>query len=963
MAGALVSASTGAMGSLLGKLGAMLTDEYKLLKDVRGDIKFLKDELEVMNAFLLKMSDVEEPDEPTKLRVIAVREMSYKIEDNIDKFMVHVEEHQSSCSEAHGIRKLIEKCNSLLPDIKTRHKIAKEVKDIKNQIKEVSDRFLRYKTDESCTSTPAKDKVDPRLRALYKDATELVGIDGPRDELVKWLNEKEGESLRFVSVVGYGGLGKTTLANQIRATLLGTTFECGAFVSISRKPDMKAILRSILSQITKQDNAFYGIDDIQLIMDKIREFLHDRRYFIIIDDIWELGTWEDLKSVFVKNTCGSRIMITTRIVDVAKSCSPSNEDLVYEMKLLSDADSKKLFFKRIFGCEESCPDSLKEASKDILKRCRGLPLAVNAISSLLATTSETKEEWDRVRHSIRSSNAKSDIIDTMNYILSLSYFGLPHHLRSCILYLALFPEDELIRRERLVRRWISEGFIHGKSGQDLMELGDEYFHQLVNRSLIQPEKIGYDGKVWHCRVHDTILDFLIAKSSEENLCTVLKEKCKPDGIVRRISIMGTEGEDIIEQLDLSQARSISSFGDIKQLPSLGMSKSLRVLDLQHCGKLENHHIKDIGRLYHLRYLDISFTGITELPRQIGELLYLETLVTSYKLRELPESTTRLCRLARLFVSPGCKLPDGLGNLVNLQELDKIDALQLKHVEELGKLTNLRKLKIRLITDQIERDTLVQSKEKLVSSLCKLDECGLGSLSIEYHMREEEPFLPALGCIREVIVYPRGNCRVSRWLASLPNLHILHIRDTMKIEQQDIEMIGMIPNLLELTLCFSIVDGRQLIIRCKGFQQLQRFEVYFAGMGVLMFEPGAMPRLEELRLRDFKVKPKSAAIDFDFGIQHLSSLARLTVSLSCFCSTAAEVKAAEDDFRSMAKANPNRPTLEMTRRNPHEMLQDEQKDMAGSGTTPEKEEATNSSMPNRRCTFGYIWSPSYSNCNK
>ena len=125
---------------------------------------------------------------------------------------------------------------------------------------------------------PAKDKVDPRLRELYKDATELVGIDEPRDELVKWLNEKEGdESLKFVSVVGYGGLGKTTLANQIRVNL-AATFECGAFVSISRKPDLKAILRSILSQITKNDNAYSGLDDIQLIIDKIRKFLQERRY-------------------------------------------------------------------------------------------------------------------------------------------------------------------------------------------------------------------------------------------------------------------------------------------------------------------------------------------------------------------------------------------------------------------------------------------------------------------------------------------------------------------------------------------------------------------------------------------------------------------------------------------------------------------------------------------------------------
>nr|ATY37426.1 SrTm5 resistance protein [Triticum monococcum]UFE16541.1 Sr22b [Triticum monococcum] len=934
MAEVLVSASTGAMGSLLRKLGAMLTDEYKLLKNVRGDIKFLKDELEVMCAFLLKMSDVEEPDEPTKLRVTAVREMSYKIEDNIDKFMVLVE-HESSCSEAaHGVAKLMDKCKNLLPDIKTRRRIAKEVKDIKKEIKDVSDRFSRYKIDESSSSMPAKGKVDPRLRAVYKDAAELVGIDGPKDELVKWLNEKEGQSLKSVSIVGYGGLGKTTLANQIRVNL-GATFDCGAFVSISRKPDMKAILRSILSQITKKDEACSRLDDIQLIIDKIREFLQDTRYFIIIDDIWELGTWETLKCAFVKNTLGSRIIITTRIVDVAKSCSPSSEDLVYEMKPLSEADSKKLFFKRIFGCEESCPDSLKEAANDILKKCRGLPLAINAISSVLVTTRETKEEWDRVRHSIRSSKVKSDIIETMNYILSLSYFDLPHHLRSCLLYLALFPEDQLIGRKRLVRRWISEGFIHGESGQDLMELGEEYFHQLVNRSLIQPGNIGYDGKAMYCRVHDTILDFLIDKSSEENMCTVLKKQCKPNGIVRRLSLMGNEDEEIVEQLDLSHARSISAFGDIKLLPSLGRSKCLRVLDLQGCDQLENHHIKDIERLYQLRYLDISSTGITELPRQIGELLYLETLV-AYGLRELPESTSRLQRLARLFVYSGCKLPGGLGNLINLQELDCVDALHLKHVEELGKLTNLRKLSIKLDTGGIEGNKLEESKEKLVSSLCKLDECGLRSLSIHYYLREkdgEEPFLPALGCIQEVCVYGQDISRISRWLASLPNLHRLFLNQP-KIEQQDIEMIGLIPNLIDLSLSlYKTDDAGRLIIRREGFQQLQSFRVYHTRMGVLMFEPGAMPRLKELKFYDFIGKPKSGAVDFDFGIQHLSSLARLTVDLSCVGWTAAEVEAAEDAFKSMAEANPNRPILEMTRLFPQDMLRDEQIDMAGSATTP------------------------------
>jgi hypothetical protein len=200
------------------------------------------------------------------------------------------------------------------------------------------------------------------------------------------------------------------------------------------------------------------------------------------------------------------------------------------------------------------------------------------------------------------------------------------------------------------------------------------------------------------------------------------------------------------------------------------------------------------------------------------------------------------------------------------------------------------------------------------------------------MNGEEPFLPALGCIREVYVYGKDVFRIFRWLASLPNLNKLSFTFS-KIEQQDIEMTGLIPNLLELTLfSVNLYDARQLIISCKGFQKLQIFTGFYSHMGALMFEPGAMPRLKELTLRiTWNKKPNFAAVNFDLGIQHLSSLARLVVELDCHGFTAAEVKAMEDAFKSMAEANPNPPTLEMTRCRQYHMLQDEQIDMGGSGT--------------------------------
>lgn len=279
MAEILVSTSTGAMNSLLIKLGILLSDKYKLLKHVHEDIRFLIEELEAMQAFLRRMADVEELDEQGRLRVRVVRELSYDIEDHVDKFMVGVHRDSSSMS-IHGFMKLIEKTKRWINDIKVRHQIVKEVKTIKIQVKEASERYARYKIDGS-PSVPRNAEIDPRVLAVFKDASELVGIEGPRDELVKWLKEdREDESAhlrRTVSIVGLGGAGKTTLANQVYQKV-GANFNCGAFVSVSRKPDLANVLCSLLSQICKQEDFNTRAGDQLLIINKIREFLKDKRY-------------------------------------------------------------------------------------------------------------------------------------------------------------------------------------------------------------------------------------------------------------------------------------------------------------------------------------------------------------------------------------------------------------------------------------------------------------------------------------------------------------------------------------------------------------------------------------------------------------------------------------------------------------------------------------------------------------
>ena len=164
---------------------------------------------------------------------------------------------------------------------------------------------------------------------------------------------------------------------------------------------------------------------------------------------------------------GSRLITTTRIVSVSKSCCSSTNDLVYQMKPLSGDDSKRLFYKRIFSGESECPLEFQEVSINILKKCAGVPLAIVTIASLLASDQGVKhvDEWHALLGSIGRGLTEDPSVEEMLRILSFSYYDLPSHLRTCLLYLSMFPEDRKIRKDQLIWMWIAESFVQSRKGK------------------------------------------------------------------------------------------------------------------------------------------------------------------------------------------------------------------------------------------------------------------------------------------------------------------------------------------------------------------------------------------------------------------------------------------------------------------------------------------------------------------
>lgn len=272
---------TGAMSALLPKLGLLLKEEYDLQKGVKDGVKFLMAELESMHAALEKVSDVpaDQLDKQVKLWARDVREMSYDIDDIVDTFLVRMEGRKTGYGRR-TIKGIIYRCRKSVSMFKERHKIAIDIRGIKALVCGAKERRDRYNVDG--VVRPATTSVDPRLSAMFKKVTELVGVEERRDELIKMLSKGDqvsSKNLKIVSIAGLGGLGKTTLAKVVYDKLK-IEFKCSAFVSVGQNPDVRKVLKDILFQLDKKkyEDIHDRTRDEKQLIDLLWQFLGKKRY-------------------------------------------------------------------------------------------------------------------------------------------------------------------------------------------------------------------------------------------------------------------------------------------------------------------------------------------------------------------------------------------------------------------------------------------------------------------------------------------------------------------------------------------------------------------------------------------------------------------------------------------------------------------------------------------------------------
>ncbi|CAL5330559.1 unnamed protein product [Camellia sinensis] len=882
------------------RLGEVLIQEANFLRGVSGQVEEMQRELNRMQCFLKDAAAKrEEGDERVHNWVAEIREAAYDAEAVIDTFIIKVGFRRETGSILNVLMRY--SCVFKFKGCIAIHKVGVEINSIKTKIASIRTSLETYGISAIREGESSSSEKQRLLRRSYPHIVEedIVGLDDDIKTIVEHL-VKEERQCRVVSIWGMGGLGKTTLAKKVyNHNDVRRHFDSFAWAFISQQCNVREVLEGILIKLSIEWREQIKLMKHEELVEKLFEVQSQKKCLVVIDDIWKAQDWEILSTAFPnKKDAGSKILLTTRIEEVA-----SYADQLHKLRHLTKDESWELFEKKA-STEFELSTKMMELGKEMVKHCGGLPLAIVVLGGLLANK-HRMGEWEMVSRNIsyylnkkgKASHGGVPVSD----ILALSYQDLPYHLKACFLYLSHLPEDYFICAEKLVQMWMAEGIVSSsvppaqvgemRVEETMLDVGMSYLSELVQRCMVQIELNGFNRRIRVCRLHDLMRDLCLLKTQEENFLKVVRVEAfdnqqlkwensasssssSPLTTIRRLVVyylgdhddennIRREYVDLHELSNHDQLRSCKfySFGNNlkssnwEQIISLLKGfKLLRILDVERMNiKGENGMLpRDIGNLFHLRYLNIKDSNITSVPSSIGNLRFLQTLdLRTYANLEIPNVLWRLEQLRHLYLPERIELTGTSKlRLDGLSKLETLEAFDTKYcdVRYFPKLTNLRKVEVGWVAP-VDLAVILKSPTLLNNSNF--------SIRGDFRTEEEQSLLrQLLGCHHLHKLHLCGSLNMVKKLPDQfpPNLTKLTLYFT-ELEEDPMPTLEKLPNLRTLILDFNSYIGKEMV--CSSAPPLTITTAPSSsssgggGGGYGGCDGGGFPKLKSLELRQIE----------------------------------------------------------------------------------------------------------------